>query len=82
MAWATPASGTPLSTAYILRCSLTVRSGYRISCCGHTPKEFLMLDMSAITSRPATKALPDVAGVIPVNMAIAVVCAPMNGKRG
>lgn len=33
-----------------------------------------MLVMSAVTSLPATKAVPDVTGVIPVSMARVVVC--------
>ena len=74
MASSSWAWGTPLRTAYSRRCSRTVSIGYRMSCWGHTPSEFLMLDISPITSLPTMKALPPVVGVMPVSMASSVVC--------
>mmetsp|Transcript_34797 Transcript_34797/g.63335 ORF Transcript_34797/g.63335 Transcript_34797/m.63335 type:complete len:200 (-) Transcript_34797:129-728(-) len=67
------ARGTPLKTAYIRRCSRTVRSGYRMSCCGHTPSVRRMNFICVNTSRPWMKAAPPVGASRPVSIEIVVV---------
>ena len=72
----------PLTPAKKPRCSATVRSSQRTSCCGHTPMLVRMAAMSEAMLAPLTKASPADGGTSPVSMEMVVVLpAPLWPSR-
>ncbi len=63
----------PLKLANNSKCSLGVKYSNNTSCCGHTPKIFLMSSISLNISMPNTEAFPYVGSNNPVNILIVVV---------
>jgi len=50
------------------KCSLTVNTSKRISCCGHTPISYLIASMFLVISLFKIKAVPSVGVSIPYNI--------------
>mmetsp|Transcript_17546 Transcript_17546/g.34250 ORF Transcript_17546/g.34250 Transcript_17546/m.34250 type:complete len:193 (+) Transcript_17546:3690-4268(+) len=74
--------GTPLTRPYRRRCSGTVSSANKTSCCGQMPRKDRIAGMSVLTSRPQIFAAPAEIGSMPVSMLMVVVLpAPLWPSR-
>lgn len=69
------AVGTPLNAANMTKCSSTVKSGNKISCCGQTPSSLRTAFMSVRIECPMIVASPASGANNPVNIDTTVVCS-------